>query len=178
MTDLDGYVSPFSTRYASDEMQALFSARHKAELWRRLWVILAQSEMELGLLVTPEQVAELKAHEKDIDFDRAAEYEKKLRHDVMAHIKTYADACPLAAPIIHLGATSCYVGDNADVLILRDALTLLNARLVEIVRVLAAFAKKYAGLPTLAYTHFQPAQPTTVGKRAALWLNDLTLDIE
>ena len=178
MTDMDRYQSPFSTRYASDEMQALFSARHKAVLWRRLWVILAQSEMELGLPVTKAQVEELEQHIEDIDFDKAAAYEKTLRHDVMAHIRTYADQCPTAAPIIHLGATSCYVGDNADVLILRDALKLLQGRLVEIVRMLAAFADKYADTPCLAYTHFQPAQPTTVGKRATLWLNDLMLDLE
>ena len=177
MTEMDRYVSPFSTRYASDEMQALFSARHKAELWRGLWVILAQTEMELGLPITSAQVEELKAHERDIDFEKAAAYEKKLRHDVMAHIRTYADACPLAAPIIHLGATSCYVDDNADTLIMRDALRLILSRLVAVIRALSGFAKKYAALPTLAYTHFQPAQPTTVGKRAALWLNDLAQDV-
>ena len=174
----DRYISPFSTRYASDEMQGLFSARHRAELWRRLWIILAESEMELGLPVTKAQVEELKAHATDIDFERQAQYEKELRHDVMSHIRTYADQCPLAAPIIHLGATSCYVGDNSDILIIRDALLLVRARLIEALRALYAFAERYADLPTLAYTHFQPAQPTTVGKRATLWMNDLVLDIE
>ena len=174
----DRYISPFSTRYASDEMQGLFSARPRAERWRRLWIILAESEMELGLPVTKAQVEELKAHATDIDFERQAQYEKELRHDVMSHIRTYADQCPLAAPIIHLGATSCYVGDNSDILIIRDALLLVRARLIEALRALYAFAERYADLPTLAYTHFQPAQPTTVGKRATLWMNDLVLDIE
>lgn len=176
--DYDRYLSPFSTRYASDEMQYLFSARNKFTLWRRLWIILAEAEQALGLPISDAQIAEMKAHETDVDFAAAEAYEKKLRHDVMAHIHAWGDQCPLARPIIHLGATSCYVGDNADILILRDALKLIRGRLVAVIRALAAFAEKYAGQPCLGYTHFQPAQPTTVGKRAALWINDLTLDLE
>ncbi len=172
------YVSPFSTRYASDEMQYLFSAQNKFSHWRKLWVILADCERQLGLPVSQAQVDELRAHTEDVDFDAAAAYEKKLRHDVMAHIHAYGDACPLARPIIHLGATSCYVGDNTDVLILRDALLLIRARLTAVLRVLRDFAAQYADLPTLAFTHFQSAQPTTVGKRATLWMNELCLDIE
>ena len=176
--DQSAYLSPFSTRYASDEMQYLFSAQNKFSLWRRLWIILAESEQELGLPITDEQIAEMRAHINDIDFDRAAEYEKKLRHDVMAHIHAWGDQCPTARPIIHLGATSCYVGDNADVLILRDALQLIRKRIIAVIGALADFAKKHADQPCLAFTHFQSAQPTTVGKRACLWLNDLTLDLE
>ena len=176
--DNTGYLSPFSTRYASEEMQRLFSAQHKFTLWRKLWIVLAEAEKELGLAITQEQIDEMKRHADDIDFDAAAAYEKTLRHDVMAHIHAWGDQCPTARPIIHLGATSCYVGDNADVLILRDALTLIRARLVAVIRALRDFADRCAGLPCLGYTHFQPAQPTTVGKRAALWLNDLTLDLE
>ncbi len=172
------YLSPFSTRYASEEMQFLFSAQHKFALWRRLWIILAEAEQALGLPITDAQIAEMKAHAEDIDFDAAAAYEKQLRHDVMAHIHAWGDQCPLARPIIHLGATSCYVGDNADILILRDALHLIQGRLVAVIRALRDFAEAYADLPCLGYTHFQSAQPTTVGKRAALWLNDLTLDLE
>ena len=172
------YLSPFSTRYASDEMQYLFSAQNKFSLWRKLWIILAEAEQELGLPISDAQIAEMRAHVDDIDFDAAAAYEKKLRHDVMAHIHAWGDQCPSARPIIHWGATSCYVGDNADSLILRDALTLIRARLVSVIRALASFAGQYADLPCLAFTHFQSAQPTTVGKRATLWLNDLTLDLE
>ena len=178
MQEPEGYVSPFSTRYASRDMQRLFSARCRAELWRKLWIILAQSEMELGLPVTQEQVDELKAHQADIDFDLAARYEKELRHDVMAHIRAYADQCPKAAPIIHLGATSCYVGDNADSMIVRDALLLIRGRLAAVLEALRDFALRYKSLPVLAYTHFQPAQPTTLGKRACLWMYDLMTDIE
>ena len=174
----EGYLSPFSTRYASKEMQYLFSSQNKFSLWRKLWIILAESEQELGLPITDEQIAEMKAHQNDIDFDAAAAYEKKLRHDVMAHIHAWGDQCPTARPIIHLGATSCYVGDNADVLILRDALQLVRARLVAVIKALAQFAEEHAAQPCLAFTHFQSAQPTTVGKRATLWLNDLTLDLE
>ncbi len=174
----EGYLSPFSTRYASKEMQYLFSSQNKFSLWRRLWIILAESEQELGLPITDEQIAEMKAHQNDIDFDAAAAYEKKLRHDVMAHIHAWGDQCPTARPIIHLGATSCYVGDNADVLILRDALKLIRARLIAVIKALAQFAEEHAAQPCLAFTHFQSAQPTTVGKRATLWLNDLTLDLE
>ena len=176
--DNTGYLSPFSTRYASQEMQYLFSAQNKFSLWRKLWIILAEAEQELGLPITDEQINEMRAHVDDIDFDRAAEYEKKLRHDVMAHIHAWGEQCPTARPIIHLGATSCYVGDNTDVLILRDALQLIRKRLIAVIRALSGFAETYAGLPCLAFTHFQSAQPTTVGKRATLWLNDLTLDLE
>ena len=174
----EGYLSPFSTRYASKEMQYLFSSQNKFSLWRKLWIILAESEQELGLPITDEQIAEMKAHQNDIDFDAAAASEKKLRHDVMAHIHAWGDQCPTARPIIHLGATSCYVGDNADVLILRDALRLVRARLVAVIKALSQFAEQHAAQPCLAFTHFQSAQPTTVGKRATLWLNDLTLDLE
>jgi len=173
----DRYQSPLSSRYASEEMQYLFSARHKFTTWRRLWVILAESEMELGLPVTKEQVEELAAHVEDIDFEKAAAYERRLRHDVMAHVHAYGDDCPKARPIIHLGATSCYVGDNTDILILRDAFKLIRAKVALVARVLCDFALRYADLPTLAFTHFQPAQPTTVGKRATLWINDLLSDL-
>ena len=176
--DNAGYLSPFSTRYASKEMQYLFSAQNKFSLWRKLWIILAEAEKELGLPITDGQIAEMRAHVDDIDFDRAAEYEKKLRHDVMAHIHAWGEQCPTARPIIHLGATSCYVGDNADVMILRDALTLIRGRLLQVIRALADFSEAHAAQPCLAFTHFQSAQPTTVGKRATLWLNDLTLDLE
>ena len=173
-----GYISPFSTRYASEEMQFLFSSQHKFTLWRKLWIILAESEQALGLPITDAQIAQMKEHAEDVDLAAAAAYEKKLRHDVMAHIHAWGDQCPLARPIIHLGATSCYVGDNADVLILRDGLHLIRGRLLAVIRALRDFANRYAALPTLGYTHFQAAQPTTVGKRATLWLHDLTLDLE
>ena len=174
----EGYVSPFSTRYASAEMQHLFSGKYRAQLWRKLWVILAEAEHALGLPVSEEQIQEMQTHTNDVDMDAAAAYEKSLRHDVMAHIHAYADQCPLAAPIIHLGATSCYVGDNSDSLIVRQALELIHAKLLSVLRPLHDFACKYKDLPTLSYTHFQPAQPTTVGKRACLWINDLVSDIE
>lgn len=172
-----GYVSPFSSRYASQAMQRIYSDEMRAKTWRSLWVILAESQMELGLNITPNQVEEMRAHAEDIDFDAVAAYEKQLRHDVMAHVHAYGDCCPLARPIIHLGATSCYVGDNTDVLLMREALQLLLARLVEVARALADFADTHKSLPTLGYTHFQPAQPTTVGKRATLWLYDVLQDI-
>ena len=172
------YVSPLSQRYAGRDMQKLFSEGHRAILWRQLWVILAQTEHELGLPVTQAQVDELKAHANDVDLERCKEYEKVLRHDVMAHIHAYADECPSAAPIIHLGATSCYVGDNSDMMIYRDGIRLLQGRIVRVLRNLEAFARKYKDLPTLGYTHFQPAQPTTVGKRATLWMQDLLYDLE
>ena len=174
----DIYESPFSSRYASKNMQKLFSERHRALLWRKLWVFLAEAEHDLGLPVTREQVEELKAHQDKVDLDQCHQYERQTRHDVMAHIHAYADECPLAAPIIHLGATSCYVGDNSDIMIYRDGLMLLEARICSVLKNLSLFAKKYAGLPTLAYTHFQPAQPTTVGKRASLWIQDLASDLE
>ncbi len=173
----DNYTSPLSSRYASREMQFLFSADNKFQTWRRLWIVLAETEQELGLPITDEQLAELRAHAEDIDYAAAAVYEKKLRHDVMAHVHTYGDCCPAARGIIHLGATSCYVGDNTDIIIMRDALRLLHSKLLNVIERLAAFADKYKDLPTLAFTHFQPAQPTTVGKRACLWIQDLLLDL-
>ena len=174
----DRYESPLSSRYASDEMQYVFSPDKKFTTWRRLWVALARAEMELGLPVTAQQVEELEAHLTDIDYDKAAQYEKKLRHDVMAHVHTYGEACPNAMPIIHLGATSCYVGDNTDILIMKDGLELIRHKLLSVMALLADFARKYKDLPALAYTHLQPAQLTTVGKRATLWLNELYMDYE
>ena len=174
----DRYESPLSARYASDEMQYIFSPDKKFTTWRRLWVALARAEMELGLPVTQEQVDELAAHIDDIDYDKAAEYEKKLRHDVMAHVHTYGDACPKAMPIIHLGATSCYVGDNTDIILMREALELVRDKLVRVLGHLAEFAGKYRALPTLGFTHFQPAQLVTVGKRATLWMNELLMDLD
>ncbi len=171
------YESPLSSRYASDQMQYIFSPDKKFSTWRRLWVALARAEMELGLPVTAEQVAELEAHLTDIDYDKAAQYEKKLRHDVMAHVHTYGEACPKAMPIIHLGATSCYVGDNTDVILMREGLCLIRDELVRVLDKLARFARQYKALPTLGFTHFQPAQLVTVGKRAALWMNELLLDL-
>ena len=172
------YESPLSSRYASDEMQYIFSPDKKFTTWRRLWVALARAEMELGLPVTQEQVDELAAHIDDIDYDKAAAYEKKLRHDVMAHVHTYGDACPKAMPIIHLGATSCYVGDNTDIILMREALCLVRDKLVQVLGHLAEFAERYKALPTLGFTHFQPAQLVTVGKRATLWMNELLMDLE
>lgn len=177
-TDQETYQSPFSTRYAGKEMRALFSQAHRARLFRRLWHILAQSQMELGLNITPAQVLELQAHTEDVDFEVIAGFEKELRHDVMAHLKAYALICPKAAPIIHLGATSCYVTDNADILILRDAMLLIRRRLLGTARALFAVADRYRDLPMLAYTHYQAAQPTTLGKRACLWLQDVLTDLE
>ncbi len=174
----DNYTSPLSSRYASKEMQFIFSPDNKFRTWRRLWIVLAETEQEFGLPITDEQLAELRAHAEDIDYAAAAAYEKKLRHDVMAHVHTYGDSCPAAKGIIHLGATSCYVGDNTDVIIMRDALRLLHGKLLNVIERLADFAEKYKDLPTLAFTHFQPAQPTTVGKRATLWLQDLLLDLD
>ncbi len=172
------YESPLSSRYASDEMLYLFSADKKFTTWRRLWVALARAEMELGLPVTQEQVDELEAHINDIDYERAAQWEKKLRHDVMAHVHTYGELCPKAMPIIHLGATSCYVGDNTDIILMREGLVLVRNKLVQVIAALAKFAKEYKALPTLGFTHFQAAQLVTVGKRATLWMNDLLLDLE
>ena len=171
------YESPFCTRYASKEMQYLFSADKKFTTWRRLWVALARAEMKLGLPVTAEQVAELEANIDNIDYECAAEREKLVRHDVMAHVYTYGQCCPNAAGIIHLGATSCYVGDNTDVIIMRDALELVRKKLVTVIAQLADFAKEYRAMPALAYTHLQPAQLTTVGKRATLWINELLDDL-
>ena len=172
------YESPLSSRYASEEMLYLFSADKKFSTWRKLWVALARAEMELGLPVTQEQVDELEAHIYDIDYEKAAQWEKKLRHDVMAHVHTYGELCPKAMPIIHLGATSCYVGDNTDVILMREALLLVRDKLVRVLAHLAEFARRYKALPTLGFTHFQAAQLVTVGKRASLWMNDLLLDLE
>jgi adenylosuccinate lyase len=172
------YESPFCTRYASPEMQRIFSRDVKFSTWRKLWVALAESEAELGLDITQEQIDELKAHIYDINYDVAEAREREVRHDVMAHIFAYGVQCPKAKPIIHLGATSCFVGDNTDIILMREALNRVRSLLVSVMRTLCDFADKYKALPTLAYTHFQPAQPTTVGKRAALWLQDLAFDLE
>ncbi len=176
MTDF--YQSPFSVRYASREMQRIFSERNKFTTWRRLWVALAESEQSLGLPISDEQLDELRAHVEDVNFEVAEAREKIVRHDVMSHVYAYGEQCPKAKGIIHLGATSCYVGDNTDLIVMREALRLLRGKLVTVVGNLAGFAEKYAGMPTLAFTHFQPAQPTTVGKRATLWLQDVMSDIE
>ncbi len=178
MKDYRSYETPLNSRYASEEMKYLFSSQYKFSTWRKLWIALAESEQELGLPITDEQLNEMRAHIDDIDFDKAAEYEKKFRHDVMAHVHTYGECCPKARGIIHLGATSCYVGDNTDVIIMREGLKILLSKLLEVLRSLSAFAEEYKGMPTLAYTHSQPAQPTTVGKRATLWANDILMDIE
>lgn len=172
------YESPLSSRYASAEMLKLFSQRTRIETWRKLWTELARAEHDSGLPVSEEQVNELEAHIADIDFDMAAAREKEVRHDVMAHVYTYGQCCPRAAGIIHLGATSCYVTDNADIVIYRDALRLIRAELVTVMKNLRDFAARTADIPTLGYTHYQPAQPVTVGKRACLWLQDLWLDAE
>ena len=172
------YESPLSSRYASEEMLYLFSADKKFSTWRKLWVALARAEMELGLPVTQEQVDELEAHIYDIDYEKAAAWEKKLRHDVMAHVHTYGELCPKAMPIIHLGATSCYVGDNTDVILMREGLILVRNKLVQVLDALAKFAREYKALPTLGFTHFQAAQLVTVGKRATLWMNELLMDLE
>ncbi|MBO4505853.1 MAG: adenylosuccinate lyase [Lachnospiraceae bacterium] len=174
----DKYNSPLASRYASDYMLKLFSSQTRIETWRRLWVALARAEHKLGLPITEEQVAELEAHITDIDFETAAAREKEVRHDVMAHVYTYGKAAPSAAGIIHLGATSCYVTDNADIVIYRDGLVYLRGELLKVIRNLSDFAKEYKALPTLGYTHYQPAQPVTMGKRATLWLQDFASDLE
>ena len=171
------YESAFSGRYASPEMQYLFSSDMKFSTWRKLWVSLAKAEKAMGLDITDAQIAELEAHIYDIDYAVASAYEKKLRHDVMAHIHTYGDLCPNARPIIHLGATSCYVGDNTDMIVMKEALALVRKKLLSVIKNLRDFAEEYKALPALAYTHLQPAQLTTVGKRATLWLYELTLDL-
>ncbi len=179
MKEYSQYISPFSERYASKEMQYLFSPHKKFSTWRRLWLALAESEKELGLTqITDEMIDELKAHLDDINYDVAEAYENKYRHDVMAHIHAYGDQCPKAAGIIHLGATSCYVGDNTDIIVMKEALLLVKKKLVNLIAILARFADEYKDLPCLAYTHFQAAQPTTVGKRATLWLQDFLSDYE
>ncbi|MGN0609397.1 MAG: adenylosuccinate lyase [Oscillospiraceae bacterium] len=174
----NSYESPFCTRYASKEMQYIFSADKKFTTWRRLWVALARAEMKLGLPVTQEQVDELEANIDNIDYETAAEREKLVRHDVMAHVYTYGLACPKAKGIIHLGATSCYVGDNTDIIIMRDALKIVKRKLINVLNQLSSFAMEYKDMPCLAYTHLQPAQLTTVGKRATLWMNELLMDLE
>ena len=184
MQTTDKYQSPLSERYASKEMQYIFSPDMKFCTWRKLWIALAETEKELGLsqngkpVITEEQIEELKAHAEDINYDVAKEREKLVRHDVMSHVYAYGQQCPKAAGIIHLGATSCYVGDNTDIIVMTEALRLVKKKLVNVMKVLADFAEEYKGLPTLAFTHFQPAQPTTVGKRACLWLQEFQLDLE
>ena len=172
------YQSPLSERYASKEMQYVFSPEMKFKTWRRLWIALAETEQELGLDITDEQIAELKAAKDDINYDVAKKREKEVRHDVMSHVYAYGQQCPKAKGIIHLGATSCYVGDNTDVIIMREALYIVRKKLINVIAELKDFAMKYRNMPTLAFTHFQPAQPTTVGKRAALWLNELIMDLD
>ena len=174
----DIYETPLGSRYASKEMQYLFSPDMKFRTWRRLWIALAETEQELGLEITDEQIAELKEHAEDINYEVAEAREKIVRHDVMSHVYAYGQQCPKAAGIIHLGATSCYVGDNTDVIVMNEAMKLIRRKLVNVISELAKFADQYKDLPTLAFTHFQPAQPTTVGKRAALWLQDLVMDLE
>ena len=174
----DRYVSPLSERYASKEMQYVFSPDKKFRTWRKLWIALAETEMELGLPITQEQIDELKTHQDDINYDVAKAREKEVRHDVMSHVYAYGCQCPKAKGIIHLGATSCYVGDNTDIIIMTEALKLVHKKLINVLNELAAFADKYKDLPTLAFTHFQPAQPTTVGKRATLWMQEFCLDLE
>ena len=174
----DGYNSPLSSRYASREMQYLFSPNMKFRTWRRLWIALAETEKELGLPITDEQIEQMKANAENINYDVAAEYEKKLRHDVMAHVYAFGEQCPAAKPIIHLGATSCYVGDNTDIITMYEALKLVRKKVVNVIKQLNDFAKEHRDLPTLAFTHFQSAQPTTVGKRATLWMQELLLDLD
>lgn len=174
----DRYQSPLSERYASKEMQYIFSPDMKFRTWRKLWIALAETEKELGLDITDEQIAELKAHQDDINYEVAKEREKIVRHDVMSHVYAYGVQCPRAKGIIHLGATSCYVGDNTDIIVMTEALKVVKKKLVNVIAQLGAFAEKYKELPTLAFTHFQPAQPTTVGKRATLWAQEFVMDLE
>ena len=174
----DRYVSPLSERYASKEMQYIFSPDMKFRTWRRLWIVLAETEKELGLNITQEQIDELKSHADDINYDVAKERERQVRHDVMSHVYAYGVQCPKAKGIIHLGATSCYVGDNTDIIVMAEALKLVRKKLVNVIAELSKFADKYKEQPTLAFTHFQPAQPTTVGKRATLWTQEFLMDLE
>ena len=180
----DGYISPLSERYSSKEMQFIFSQDKKFTTWRKLWIALAETEKELGLsadgkpVITDEMIEEMKAHVADINYDVAKEREKQVRHDVMSHVYAFGKQCPKAAGIIHLGATSCYVGDNTDIIIMREGLDLVKKKLVNVIGILADFAKEYKDEPTLAFTHFQPAQPTTIGKRATLWINEFMIDLE
>lgn len=177
MSDTDRYISPLSERYAGEEMQYIFSEDKKFSTWRKLWIALAETEKELGLNITDEQIEEMKSHIYDINYETAREREKEVRHDVMSHVYAYGKQCPKAAGIIHLGATSCYVGDNTDIIIMNEALTLVKKKLVNVIEKLSKFADKYKDLPTLGFTHFQPAQPTTVGKRASLWIQDFLMDL-
>lgn len=180
----DTYISPLSERYSSKEMQYIFSQDKKFSTWRKLWIALAETEKELGLesggkpVITDEMIEEMKAHIYDINYDVAKEREKEVRHDVMSHVYAFGQQCPKAAGIIHLGATSCYVGDNTDIIIMREGLELVRKKLINVIAILAGFADKYKSEPTLAFTHFQPAQPTTVGKRATLWINEYMMDLE
>lgn len=178
MVDYTGYTSPLSERYPSKEMKYLFSPDMKFKTWRRLGLQLAEAEQELGLDITDEQLEELRAHKDDINFEAAKEREKEVRHDVMSHVYAYGLQCPKAKGIITSAATSCYVGDNTDLIIMTEGLKLVRAKVINVLAALSKFAEKYKDLPTLAFTHFQPAQPTTVGKRACLWMNELVLDLE
>ena len=178
MTDTDKYQSPLSERYASRQMQYIFSPDMKFRTWRRLWIALAETEKELGLNISDEQIEELKSHQDDINYDVARQREAEVRHDVMSHVYAYGVQCPEAKGIIHLGATSCYVGDNTDIIVMAEALKLVKKKLVNVLAELAKFAEEYKALPTLAFTHFQPAQPTTVGKRATLWMQEFQIDLE
>ncbi len=178
MNEFDRFRTPFEERYSSKEMLYLFSPNKKFTTWRKLWIALAESEKELGLNITQEQINEMKSHIEDIDFEYAKEMEKKFRHDVMAHVHSFGKVCPSAMPIIHLGATSAFVGDNTDIIVMKEALELVRSKLVAVLENLKTFALKYKDLPALGFTHFQPAQLTTVGKRAALWMQDFMLDLE
>ncbi|MCR5007442.1 MAG: adenylosuccinate lyase [Oribacterium sp.] len=178
MAEHNRYTSPLTGRYASEEMQYIFSQDNKFRTWRKLWIALAETEHELGLNITREQIDELKAHQDDINYEVAEAREKEVRHDVMSHVYAYGVQCPTAKGIIHLGATSCYVGDNTDIIIMRQGLELVRKKLINCINELSKFAIKHKDLPTLAYTHFQPAQPTTVGKRSTLWINDLVMDLQ
>ena len=178
MAEHNRYTSPLTGRYASEEMQYIFSQDNKFRTWRKLWIALAETEHELGLNITKEQIDELKAHQDDINYEVAEAREKEVRHDVMSHVYAYGVQCPTAKGIIHLGATSCYVGDNTDIIIMRQGLELVRKKLINCINELSKFAMKHKDLPTLAYTHFQPAQPTTVGKRSTLWINDLVMDLQ
>ena len=171
------YESPFSSRYASKEMQYIFSNDKKFRTWRKLWIALARAEKNLGLPITDEQIAELESHAEEINYEDAIAREKECRHDVMSHVYAYGLQCPKAKGIIHLGATSCYVGDNTDVVIMREGLVLVRRKLINVLALLSDFSLKYKDMPALAYTHLQPAQLTTVGKRATLWMNELIMDI-
>lgn len=178
MAEHNRYTSPLTGRYASEEMQYIFSQDNKFRTWRKLWIALAETEHELGLNITKEQIDELKAHQDEINYEVAEAREKEVRHDVMSHVYAYGVQCPNAKGIIHLGATSCYVGDNTDIIIMRQGLELVRKKLINCINELSKFALKHKDLPTLAYTHFQPAQPTTVGKRSTLWINDLVMDLQ